>query len=76
MTLSGGSLASPVASAVTSPSDRFYVSDPYSRINAEGQLKAAASGNTGLEVKCSTSQKVEPISAHVATNKRKTSIGG
>jgi hypothetical protein len=36
-------LASPVASAMTSPSDRFYVSAAYSRISAECQLRATAS---------------------------------
>src|SRR5215213_7913220 len=47
----GGALASPVASAITSPSDRCYVYDPFSRISAEGQLKAAASGKDGLRAK-------------------------
>jgi hypothetical protein len=35
---------------MTSPSDPCYVSDPYRRISAEGQLKAAASGKYGLKV--------------------------
>src|SRR3954468_6832268 len=43
----GGALASPVASAINSPSDRRYVPDPFNRISAEGQLKAAASGKDG-----------------------------
>jgi hypothetical protein len=33
---------------MTNPSDHCYVSDPYSRISAEGQLKAAASGKYGI----------------------------
>jgi len=33
---------------MTIPSDHCYVSDPYSRISTEGQLKAAASGKYGL----------------------------
>src|SRR4051812_3770747 len=33
---------------MTSPSSRCYVLDLYSRINAEGQLQAAASGKDGL----------------------------
>jgi hypothetical protein len=33
---------------MTIPSDHCYVSDPYNRISAEGQLKAAASGKYGV----------------------------
>jgi hypothetical protein len=33
---------------MTSPSSRCYVLDLYSRINAEGQLQAAASGKDEL----------------------------
>src|SRR5215204_5486688 len=43
-----GSFVSPVASAMTSPSDLCYVSDPHNRISAEDQLKAAAPGKYGL----------------------------
>ena len=33
---------------MTNPSDHRYVSDPYRRISADGQLKAAASGKYGV----------------------------
>jgi dihydroxy-acid dehydratase len=36
---------------MTIPSDHCYAPDPYSRISAEGQLKAAASGKYGLKSK-------------------------
>jgi hypothetical protein len=34
---------------MTIPSNHCYVPDPYNRISAEGQLKAAASGKYGLQ---------------------------
>jgi hypothetical protein len=43
-----GSLFSPVASAIPYPPGRCYVSGPYSRISARGQLQAAASGKCGM----------------------------
>ena len=49
LTLSGGSLASPVASAVPHPPNCCYVSEPYSRISTGRQLQAAASGKCGIK---------------------------
>jgi hypothetical protein len=43
-TRSGGCPASPVASAMISPSVCFYAADSYTRISAEGRFQAVASG--------------------------------
>jgi hypothetical protein len=44
---------------MTRPSDGFYVSDLYSRISAEGQLQAAASGKYGGECTVSRGDETE-----------------